>query len=448
MISTQEAAERLSVSKSRVLELIKNNQLKAEKVSGIWLVDEASVNTRVRTANKKGGRPKRGSGKHEVRFMLMNRTHEIAKLVYNEEKKEFTFIGEPLDSRRAPLGLANNSSGTMPLIEFNAWWQNRGIPRTRNGLQHLLSDAGVLIPEELLYRNLGLSLSDQYWIKPYKSGLSWEDVNFFNNDFEQVSEKTKNLFSGEARKLHAHPNNTSEGNLSKEWIVRKGIRMLKKGGLKNNQEPFNEVVATALHKRLLSSDQYVSYELEVTGSTPLCVCSNFLTNQEEYVPAVYVMKAAKQSAVMNDFDHYVECCNQLGVPNIKESLERMIVCDDIMANTDRHWRNFGIVRNVETLECKPAPLFDTGTSLWCDADLQLLKKGEFSFVSKQFETSPARQMLLVEDMSWFNVNNMEGFVDEALEILAKNQQIEARLPYIRTALERRVARMINIVEWS
>ncbi len=24
----------------------------------------------------------------------------------------------------------------------------------------------------------------------------------------------------------------------------------------------------------------------------------------------------------------------------------MIVCDDIIANYDRHWRNFGLVRNV------------------------------------------------------------------------------------------------------
>ena len=66
----------------------------------------------------------------------------------------------------------------------------------------------------------------------------------------------------------------------------------------------------------------------------------------------------------------------------------MIVCDDIMANTDRHFRNFGIVRNVETLECRPAPIFDTGTSLWCDVELAALGAAETSFESKQFETSP------------------------------------------------------------
>ena len=35
MLTTKEAAERLSVSRSRVLELIKNGQLSARKLSGV-----------------------------------------------------------------------------------------------------------------------------------------------------------------------------------------------------------------------------------------------------------------------------------------------------------------------------------------------------------------------------------------------------------------------------
>ena len=68
MITTQEAAERLSISRNRVLDLIKAGQLRAEKISGVWFIDEASVETRARTASRKGGRPKRGKGKNEIRF--------------------------------------------------------------------------------------------------------------------------------------------------------------------------------------------------------------------------------------------------------------------------------------------------------------------------------------------------------------------------------------------
>ena len=103
---------------------------------------------------------------------------------------------------------------------------------------------------------------------------------------------------------------------------------------------------------------------------------------------------------------------------------------------------------METLACRPAPIFDSGTSLWCELDLATLTEGTFSFTSKQFEANPARQMLLVEDLSWFDISKIEGFVDEAMGILAKNDQTEKRLPYIQRALEWRVERMVNLVEWS
>lgn len=122
--------------------------------------------------------------------------------------------------------------------------------------------------------------------------------------------------------------------------------------------------------------------------------------------------------------------------------------DNIIANYDRHWRNFGLVRNVNTLTCRPAPIFDSGSSLWCNVSLETLKAGEHSFASAQFHSSPAKQMLLVEDMSWFDTDKLEGFVDEAIEVLSKNEALASRLPYIREALTWRVQRMINIAEWS
>ena len=446
MITTGEAAAKLAVSRSRVLELIKNGQLEAQKLSGIWFVDEASVDKRLRSVNKKGGRPARGKGKDEASFTLMNRAHAIAHVVYNRNGKQFTHVGELLDEKRAPLGLSSER-GKLSLTAFNDWWRNRGIPRTRSNIHELLRQARVDVPEELLQRNLGLSLSDQYWICPQDSGLLWKDVNFFDNSFEEVDARTAG-FASDIAEAHAHPDNTSEGNLEKSWIIRDGARMLAKGGRFNNQEPFNEVVASALHRRLLPASEYVLYQLENSTSAARCICPLFITGEEEYIPAVYVDKVLPPSRKVNDFDHYIECCEQLGANAARSSLEHMIVCDDVVANHDRHWRNFGIVRNVETLECRPAPLFDSGSSLWCDTSLDALAHGEFSFTSRQFESNPARQLLLVEDFSWFDASRLEGFVDEAMEILSGNDLLAARLPHIRRALEWRIKRMTEIAEWS
>ena len=38
---------------------------------------------------------------------------------------------------------------------------------------------------ELLDKSLGLSLSDQYWVKPESSNARWKDVNFFTNPFDE-----------------------------------------------------------------------------------------------------------------------------------------------------------------------------------------------------------------------------------------------------------------------
>lgn len=180
MLTTKEAAELLGISPRRVQELIKNGALTARKASGVWLIDKDSVDARLRSATKRGGRPRRGHGKSEVAFTLMNRTHEVAQLVYSTSRKDFTHIGADVDYAHAPIGVFGPNS-PISLDSFRIWWRGRGIPLARIGLASLLAEAAVDVPDELVQRNLGLSLSDQYWIRPQDSGLAWEDINFFNS---------------------------------------------------------------------------------------------------------------------------------------------------------------------------------------------------------------------------------------------------------------------------
>ena len=70
------------------------------------------------------------------------------------------------------------------------------------------------------------------------------------------------------------------------------------------------------------------------------------------------------------------------------------------------------------------------------------------FRNIQTFSCPAKQMLLVEDMGWFDGDKLEGFVDEAIETLSRNDALTARLPYLKKALTWRLERMIDIAEWS
>ena len=115
----------------------------------------------------------------------------------------------------------------------------------------------------------------------------------------------------------------------------------------------------------------------------------------------------------------------------------MIVCDFILANKDRHFNNFGAIRNVETLEFeRVAPIFDNGCSLWFDENDMYV--GEF-FLTKPFEEYEKTQVSLVKNISWIDINKLDGFVDEVKEILSSNKLLsDERIEKITEQIKSRI----------
>lgn len=97
-------------------------------------------------------------------------------------------------------------------------------------------------------------------------------------------------------------------------------RILHKTGAHLNQEPYNELVATALHRRILNACDYVPYSLEGTGTSALSICDVFLTDEEEYVPAFYVNQHANADERLTDYERYVANCEELGATGVKDAL--------------------------------------------------------------------------------------------------------------------------------
>lgn len=70
---------------------------------------------------------------------------------------------------------------------------------------------------------------------------------------------------------------------------------------------------------------------------------------------------------MSAYDHFLACCEKLGIPDVPERLQQMMILDYLICNQDRHFGNFGAIRDAVTLEWVGfAPIFDSGTSLWFD----------------------------------------------------------------------------------
>ena len=213
-LTVEDASKRLGVGRARVNQLIRSGMLAAEKVGGIWLIDEQSVEAR-RNAAPKAGRPPASSSKGDVgRYVLMNRTHEVLSFRYDEAAGAFVDAGDIVDPARAPLGMISPRGRKVSKDALSFWWKHRCIPGTREGIDAKLAELGVDSPARIPFKSLGLSLSDQYWIRPENCEIAWEDVNYFDNDFCEMR-SGRGWLDGVGLDS---PDNTSEGELPKKWV--------------------------------------------------------------------------------------------------------------------------------------------------------------------------------------------------------------------------------------
>lgn len=444
-LTVKEAAERLGVSPARVYQLVQSGALAAERVGNQLIIDTRSVEARLE--NKPAtGRPARKAPEDTAYFMLMNGDHEVLEFSYSMSADRFVSVSEIKDASRAPLGVVSPRGKSASRAALSQWWAHRSIPVSRQDVDEKLRELGLAGTAQIPFESLGLSLSDQYWIRPDGMSVSWRDINFFQNDFPGMSVSLdKASLDWLANVGLDSPDNTSDGELPKKWIRQDGVPTLVKGGGPLGQEPYNEVVACALYRRLLDPSEYVTYEQVDSPRGALSCCADFVGPGEEFIPAFYVLQIKRKPNHFNEFFHYIDCCASLGVDDVAKLLEKMIVCDDILANHDRHWRNFGLVRNVDTLEYRPAPLFDNGSSLWCNVDEAVLLRGDFPFSTKPFYEDPKRQLRLVNDFSWLDFSALDGFADEARDILMGNPALERRLDAICRGIQLRIDRLARLV---
>lgn len=381
-----------------------------------------------------------------IKFTLMNKNKKIFDFEYNNEEHTIVnFFRNYSDNEiYAPFGLIKNDK--IDKEQFNKWWKNRQIPASRNGLKEVLHNSNVYDKDnfDLLDSKVYcLSLSDQYWVKRVDEDILWEDINFFENEFSEDIGKI--LFEGGKTSFNLNlntPDMTSNGNYEKRWKIINGDRyLIKAGGKMINQEPFNEVIATKLYDRILNDDEYVKYELAHTGKNVFSICKNFITTDTELIPAWKINEYYEFREDENKYEHYIRCLNELKITDANLLVDKMIVCDFILANKDRHFNNFGVIRNVETLEFERiAPIFDNGCSLWFDENDMYV--GEF-FLTKPFEEYEKKQISLVKNISWLDVNKLYGFTDEVKTILSNNkllsnerinkiiEQINLRIEFIK-----------------
>ena len=349
---------------------------------------------------------------------------------------DFPEIIDFLNKEHCPVGVFRDfQKGVSKSEQFRNWWKGRSIPSSRQGLREALESLGNLTTEDLLAKAYGLSLSDTYWAKPENTDIKWEEINFFENPFSEDVGKalfgTLDLQSiGDIS--FVSPDNTSDGWLQKKWIIDNGSRVLLKGGSgTEQQEPFNEVLASELCKRL--EIPHVEYAIVEQNHRYYSACRNFTDSNSELVSALYVYNSFPVSNNESAYQHLLNCCEKLGMnkKNIEESICHMIIVDSLILNTDRHFNNFGFLRNPETLEWKGlAPIYDSGTSMLHNISVPVLKlNADYeiqNLKSKPFYKNFAEQLKKLPCRDYFcklNFDKLKGIEDFFGNILSKNINI-------------------------
>lgn len=393
-----------------------------------------------------------------MKCILMNKNTEVLVCEYNTNLNVFDKMYDIINIDYAPLILKNyyeEDKDTLALLRrLTEWFKGRGIPSWRDKIDLLLHRLNIETPEELLDKAFGLSLSDQYWIKPYNSNLKYDDINFFDNDFDYAEflEASLSLNSKIVKKETSlkTPNNTTDGMLKKAWIIENGTRYLLKGGYKNEiLQPFNEVLASMICDRL--GFNHVPYTLDVYIDTVVSKCPCFITKDTELITAYQIKNNMKRYDSEEDYEEYIKCLEENGIPNAREKIENMYILDFLIMNEDRHLNNFGIIRDVNTLKwLDVAPIFDNGMALniqsYDDEELIISGMGRLFYEVKPFDEI----IKVVHNIKRIDISKLSDISEEFDKLLHKYQSItkmsDKRIYRLCVLLNRQINKLKKIIE--
>lgn len=394
-----------------------------------------------------------------MKCILMNKNTEVLVAEYNTVSKFFDRIIEVKNIDYAPYILKSfyvkdDINATPFRTNLSEWFRGRGIPNWRDQLDLLLHRLDISAPTELLDKAFGLSLSDQYWLKPYDSNIKYDDMNFFDHDFDytefmeaSLSKNSKIITSINSLKT---PNNTTDGMLKKAWIIEDGTRYLLKGGYKNEiLQPFHEVLASMICDRL--GFNHVPYTLDVYRDTVVSKCPCFINKDTELITAHQIRNDMKRHDNTDDYEEYIKKLEENGIPNAREKIENMYILDFIIMNEDRHLNNFGIIRDVNTLKwLDVAPIFDNGMALnipyYDENEVIISGNGRFFYEIKPFD----EMIQVVRNIKRIDISKLDDIPECFDNLLHEYQHIthisDKRIYGLCVILQRQINKLKKIIE--
>lgn len=244
---------------------------------------------------------------------------------------------------------------------LSALLTTRKPAKNREHMDKLLTLMQIKCISGYLDISYGLSLNDTLWVKPAEADdkISWETLNLYDNDFNEVIAHYAFCGQGMAG-MHmktTSPEFGTNGMLPKCWKRVDGKIYLYKGGTSGcantGNEPYSEYMASCLLKAM-GMPNFVEYSLKNYHGTLVSCCELFTNADYGFTPVCNMFNPRLFKEIPEIFD-------SLG---LRSEFNDLMVFDALIWNPDRHLNNYGFIVDNQTYKVEGmAPIFDNGEGL-------------------------------------------------------------------------------------
>lgn len=296
--------------------------------------------------------------------------HQYSLRLYDEELLTFTLHSGGLEGLQAEILTVNEERRTVFPLDLTVsdqgiiqWLERRVIPKNRAFVDEILKTLGLSInnTKGIIDVCKGLSLNDSFWVVPLGFTGTFAQYNLYENRFSNVLSLVAYTGVGRSREAFTtSPELTTQGMLRKAWrfIEDDGIYLYKggtEGAVNAGREPYSEYYACQIAERM--GLHAVHYDMENWKDILACKCRLFTDIDTAYIPIGHLVRSGGIKACL---EYYAAISEEA-----EEELKSMLVFDAVIYNEDRHFGNFGILRENRTGRVLgAAPIFDNGISLF------------------------------------------------------------------------------------
>lgn len=290
--------------------------------------------------------------------------------LYDTDLLSFTLSERGIEGLKAQIHSVNEEARALFPLDLELtddglvkWLQRRVIPKNRAYVAEILKTFGLSVNDTkgIIDVCKGLSLNDSYWVVPQDFTGTFAQYNLYENRFSEILSLVAYTGIGQSdAAFTTSPELTTNGMLPKAWrfIEGEGIYLYKGGtfGAANTgNEPYSEFYASQVAQAM--GLDAVAYELENWKGILASRCKLFTDIDTSYIPIGRIVRKGGLKACL-------EYYRQLG-PEAYEQVRSMLVFDAVIYNEDRHFGNFGVLRDNHTGKVTgAAPVFDNGMSLF------------------------------------------------------------------------------------